>query len=359
MIWILLWRLGRDHCSENRKVARERRGKCPCWRVRRPRAFIRRGEGPSAAGATVCKEPPGNREGSRGSRRLDKIQEGRLRQKTAVTPGNTTDSTWGAPLATYDNLATAFLESLRSVGAFDAVLPSMRQVPLRTKLVLVSGGATGSIVNQGSIKPISKLELATGTLDEVKAVAVVIVSQELLRVTTADATGLFRSELQRAISAVTDTEFVSILTASAPVIAGSGDTLSALRADLRAAFNTLAGSSQSRYFILMSASTAVALSFLEDASDTFNAMTPNGGSIGGVPVVVTDAAANDIIVLDASQIAGASGTVDLGELRHASLSFDDDPSSPTSASTSVVSLWQNNQVAFTAERFFGAEKLRT
>src|SRR5262245_56409398 len=50
------------------------------------------------------------------------------RQKAGVAAGTTTDSTWALPLAEYDVLANAFLESLRSFGAFDAMLPHMRRV---------------------------------------------------------------------------------------------------------------------------------------------------------------------------------------------------------------------------------------
>ena len=48
------------------------------------------------------------------------------RQKSAAAAGTTSDATWALPLADYQVLAAAFLESLKSYGAFDAMLPRCR-----------------------------------------------------------------------------------------------------------------------------------------------------------------------------------------------------------------------------------------
>ena len=49
------------------------------------------------------------------------------RQKAAVQAGTTADTGWALPLAEYQTLASAFLESLQNFGAFDRMLPSRRR----------------------------------------------------------------------------------------------------------------------------------------------------------------------------------------------------------------------------------------
>src|SRR4051794_4975233 len=43
--------------------------------------------------------------------------------KSAVSAGTLSDPTWASPLSPYGTLISAFLGSLRSVGAFDRMLP--------------------------------------------------------------------------------------------------------------------------------------------------------------------------------------------------------------------------------------------
>ena len=49
-------------------------------------------------------------------------------------------------------LVDAFLLSLRSSSAFDAMLPWMKVLPLRQQIVVASGGATAAIVAEGTPK---------------------------------------------------------------------------------------------------------------------------------------------------------------------------------------------------------------
>jgi hypothetical protein len=104
-----------------------------------------------------------------------------LRQKAAVAAGATDSSTWGDQLAAYQTLAAAFLESLRNFGAFDRMLPSMRQVPFRTRIGASTTGIVGTAVPQASVKPISKLTLSGTQIDEQKAVAILVLTNELAR----------------------------------------------------------------------------------------------------------------------------------------------------------------------------------
>ncbi len=59
--------------------------------------------------------------------------------ESAVLPGTTGSA---SALAEFRAVAAGFLASLRSVSAFDAMLPSMIQVPLRTRVVSTTYGGT-------------------------------------------------------------------------------------------------------------------------------------------------------------------------------------------------------------------------
>jgi hypothetical protein len=92
----------------------------------------------------------------------------------------------------------------------------------------------------------------------------------------------------------------------------------------------------------------------------FPDLTPLGGSINGITVLVSDAVtAGQVILADASGIAAASGDIGLQEFTEGSLQFDSAPDSPPSASTNIVSLWQMNFVGIRVERYFVAARLRS
>src|SRR5262245_61842588 len=127
--------------------------------------------------------------------------------KSVVAPGSTTG--WGQPLAPYVQLVDAFLLSLRSASAFDAMLPWMKVVSLHQQIVVASGGATAAIVSEGSPKPIANLQFSANPITEKKTVCIVAITNELLR---DENSKLFAQELTRAVASATDTAFVERIT---------------------------------------------------------------------------------------------------------------------------------------------------
>jgi hypothetical protein len=61
--------------------------------------------------------------------------------------------------------------------------------------------------------------------------------------------------------------------------------------------------------------------------------------------------ANEILLAD-------DGTVTIDASREASLQMDSAPDSPPSATTVLVSLWQNNMIGIKAERFINWQRRR-
>jgi hypothetical protein len=92
----------------------------------------------------------------------------------------------------------------------------------------------------------------------------------------------------------------------------------------------------------------------------FPDLGPLGGSINQIPVLVSEGVtAGNVVLVDASGIAAASGDLVLNEFREGMIQLDSAPDSPPSASTNFVSLWQLNLTAIVVERFFVAARLRS
>lgn len=282
--------------------------------------------------------------------------------RAAAAPGTIDSPTWGGPLAQpYAAAAQAFLGSLRNAGAFDRMLPDMRVVPLRTRVGAVTVGATGYIVGEGRAKPIGALSLASGILASQKAVAILVVTNELARATGPEGTALFGRELRAAVASVTDQEFVTIITAGRTPIPSGGSTAAAVRADLAAALGAIETDASSRLYVLVRASTAKSLAIMGDGAggSAFPDMTPQGGTIAGIPVVVTDGlAGGTIAVVDANGLTAGSDAVTLDTATQADVEFSNTPSTPPGVATVLRSLWQHNMTALRVERWFGAEVLR-
>jgi hypothetical protein len=129
---------------------------------------------------------------------------------------------------------------------------------------------------------------------------------------------------------------------------------------LAARINVSSGAN-SALFLLTTATIGKALSIISDpnGSSAFPDATWNGGSIGGIPIVVSAAVASgQLILVDATGVAGSSMDFELEDARHVTLDLSDSPDSPPTASTAPVSLWQQNMSALRCTRYFAAERLR-
>ena len=281
--------------------------------------------------------------------------------KTAVSAGTTTHPQWAAPLSATSDVISGFLSSLRSVGAFDKLLPAMLSAPPRTRIVLVTTGAVGSSVGEGATKTISSLSLSSSGLTERKAAATIIVSDELARHGGAEAAELFAAELRSAVAKVTDEVFVSVIVAGLSPIVSSGSSVSNNKQDVASALAAIQGDSQSKYYLLLAPNVAKAWAGKTTAGgdDAFPDLGPNGGQIGGAEVIVSDAvAATQMFALDAAQLIGWAGSIGFDETHQATLQLNTSPDSPPTGGTTLTSLWQQNMKGIRVERWLGVERPR-
>jgi len=303
--------------------------------------------------------------------------------KTAVAAGNTTDTTWASPLVQYTNLASEFVEYLRPKTIIGRI-PGLTQVPFKVKIPRQTGAASVNWVGEGKVKPVSSLAFDSITLDHNKIAGIVVLTDELVRLSSPAAEMLVRNDLADGIIQFMDSQFLDPTKASNDVspasitygvtpVTASGTTADAFRADvadLLAVF-TAANLSLSGAVWLMTESTAMRLSLMVNTlgQAEFPGLSINGGSIAGIPVVTsenvpaTGGSPTDgymiALVRAADILLADDGQVMIDASREASIQMETTPDSPATASTVLTSLWQHNMVGIRAERMVTWTKRRS
>jgi hypothetical protein len=90
-------------------------------------------------------------------------------------------------------------------------------------------------------------------------------------------------------------------------------------------------------------------------------MTPVGGTLRGLPFLVSEAVDDDqLVLLDAGALAGDLGDVTMRASGAASVQMLDNPTnnSATATGTTLVSMWQTDSVVLACVLAFGIEQLR-
>src|SRR5262249_54999655 len=110
-----------------------------------------------------------------------------LMLKSPVQPGSSNSL---ATLHDYRQAVGGFLASLAPYSAFDTILGSAKVLPLHTRISITTQSITGVRSSELSPKPVSQLQLANATLEPIKCAAQVVISQELARLQSQEASQL-------------------------------------------------------------------------------------------------------------------------------------------------------------------------
>lgn len=264
------------------------------------------------------------------------------------------------PLAEYSSAVDAFFDSVAYVGAFDRMRPDMAMVPLHSRAVAFSLGSA-STVGEGQISPATMITTAGKQTDLVKALSIVAVSKELMAISDTDLFNLLGRLLRTSVALETDLRFLALITAGLSPVASNGGTAIAILQDIAGAAATLTTGASSKLYIVVGADTAKAWATKTTSTGelAFPNMTPQGGTIAGFTVIVSDGApAGTFTMIDASQILASAGTLDIASSTQADLIFDTAPASPPSASAVMKSLFQHNLIALKVTRYFSAQRAR-
>jgi HK97 family phage major capsid protein/HK97 family phage prohead protease len=295
--------------------------------------------------------------------------------KAAVAAGTTTDATWAGPLAVTQTAVNEFLEMLRPRTLIGRV-PGFRQVPFNTAVPSQTGGGTYSWVGQGNAKPVTSAAFASVTVPFAKAAGIIVLTEELVKLSTPSAEATVREEMIAGMGQFLDTQLIdpavaavanvnpASITNGAATAAASGATGAAARADLaaRVATFTAANIPLDGSVWLMSDSNAFGLGQSLNAlgQPLFPGVGINGGTIMGMPIIVSNNVGNRVILVHAPSILFADeGGVQIDVSREASIQMDSAPTNPSDATTVLVSLWQRNLVGLRAERMITWIRART
>lgn len=302
-----------------------------------------------------------------------------LTLKAAVAAGSTSNTTWVGNLVGDETSVYAdFLEYQRPftiVGKFGAGnVPSLRRVPFRVPLISQTSGGAGYWVAEGNAKPLTKFDFSRTTLEPTKVANIAILTEEAVRDSSPAADVIVRDQLVAALTARMDIDFIdpdkaavagaspASITNGVAAISSSGADADAIRRDIRALWLPFiaANNPPTTAVYIMSATTALSLSLMMNplGQQEFPGIGMMGGTLMGVPVIVSEYVKNDggssgaiVVLVNASDIYFADdGGFQIDLSREASVQMDDAPDNPTSATTVMVSLWQRNLVGFRAER---------
>ena len=301
------------------------------------------------------------------SERWPDMPEVALHLKAAVAAGTSAHATWAGPLVQPANLANEFVALLRPATAIGKIA-GLRNVPFGVKVPAQTGGGTYNWVGEGKAKPVTSLAFSSTTLDVAKAAGIIVITEELARLSSPAAEDIARTDMINGIVQFVDQQFldptVAAVTGVNPASITNGVTPTASVGPLNdivaivGAF-TAANLPLTGLTFVMSPSNAVVLSFQRDAMGAlaFPDMSSAGGSMNGLQVVTSAAAGTNVIGMIPSLILyGDDGGVTVDVSREASVQMDSAPDSPATATTVLVSLWQNNLVGLRAEWFVSWKK---
>lgn len=305
-------------------------------------------------------------------------------EKAAVSAGSTQSGSWAEDLVSAEGGAFAdFVEYLRPMtilGKFgNDGIPSLRRVPFRVPLGSQTGGGAGYWVGEGKAKPLTSFDFARTTLEPLKAANIAVLTEEVIRDSSANSEQLVRDALRDALVERIDTDFIDPANAGTAGVkpasitngvtsiaaSGTGDA-DDLRLDLRSLFAAYdeADNPADSLVLLMRTGDARSVGMMTNALGQleFPGLSVRGGQLLQTPTITSNyVPAGYVIALNAGDIYFADeGDIAVDMSREASLEMDTAPSmnSTTPTEQTMVSLWQTNSVGFRAERTLNWKKRR-
>jgi HK97 family phage major capsid protein/HK97 family phage prohead protease len=295
--------------------------------------------------------------------------------KAAVAAGTTTDPTWGGALVDYTDFAGDFVNFLRPqtiVGRFgQGGIPALRSIPFNVKIRTQTSGGSAQWVGEGQSKPLTKFDFGTIELRWSKLAAISVLTDELVRTSTPSAELLVRDSLAEAIIATMDVDFVNpakaevanvspaSITNGLTAIPASGTDYDAFKVDAKAMMTGFITASipLNQGVWIMQSTQALAFSLMQNAlgQAEFPGMTLSGGTLLGLPVIVSQHVPAGLIVLAAANeiYLASDGQVMVDASREATLEMSDTPTG-----TAARSMWQNNELAVRAELYANYKRRR-
>jgi len=286
---------------------------------------------------------------------------------TVYSPGGS-PSTWGGAFLAYPaNLAAEFVELLYPLTLLGR-MNGWRMMPFNVRVGVQTGGSTVNWVGEAAAKPVTELEFTEALLTYSKIAGIVVLTEELVRLSTPSAEAAVRTDLTRSIAKFIDEQMLDAsvtasasrpasLTQGVSAISASGYDADALYIDINAALAAYddADTGVSNVHIVTTPALARGIATIRNplGQFEFTGVQPSGGSLMGFPVLVSNSVPDGYIVFiktDEVWLADDGG-VTIDASREATLDM-------AGGNTPTFNLFQKNCVAIRAERWIRWQKRR-
>jgi len=280
-------------------------------------------------------------------------------QKAAVSAGTTGDATWASPLVALATLQTAWFQSLRATSLLDALAELAYPAPTGVRISFTVASGVGHTVDEAMWTPLTALAFDVDPTRPRKALTLCVISKEALQVGGALADSLITAGLRRGVSVAADDTIINILTSGITPIGTTNDP----RQDIRKLLTSvnLKQFSKPVFVTAPEVVTQLMMYGTNDNATLFPDLQFGGGSISGIPVIPTDAAAgfgspaeNLLMLVDAAKLGIDPGTVVFDSSDSASLQMTD---TPANGAASLVSMFQTNSIALRGYRWFSLTRV--
>jgi HK97 family phage major capsid protein/HK97 family phage prohead protease len=138
---------------------------------------------------------------------MEQTPEVLLALKAAVNPGTIAEPAWAAPLAVARPMQNEWLELLRPATLIGKI-PGLRQVPFNISMPVQTGGGTYGWVGEGAPKPVGNLQFTSATLGIAKAAGIIVISEELAKISSPSAEAVVRNDMIKGMAAYLDQQFI-------------------------------------------------------------------------------------------------------------------------------------------------------
>lgn len=271
------------------------------------------------------------------------------------------------PAADNAPVAGSFVGAMHTFSVPLRLLQYMIHTPMHTRIFAALTAVVASRIEEGTAMPVLSGNWTTATLDPVKHAGIVVKTEELVRSASDTAALALLYELAQAVAEEENRSFISpevlgSVMYGAPHFNATGSTLASIDADLKRLMDSVPGAFVPGASLVTTQETATFLALVRGTGGAaaYPNITPQGGTLLGLPVLITSACAvagspptRVIGLINPSEIVWADeGKVTLSASTEALLEMSDTPSgnSLTPAATTLVSMFQAGAVALRAVR---------
>ncbi len=274
---------------------------------------------------------------------------------------------WGSELVNPNTAATEFVQLLNPATIIGRV-SGFRNVLFNIPIITQTGASTFEWVDEGAEKPVGELAFDRTTLTNSKVSGIIVLSDELVRLSDPKAEAIVRQDLVEQCAKFLDEQFIHVgvtagtsspasITNGVPSPSATGATATALLHDLNIALATFDNNAEGLVIVTTPAiARGISLLLTTLGNRQFPEMTPTGGSLLGYPVIVSSSVESGVVVIfkPSDILLADDGRVTLDASNQATLNMN----SGASPGTATFSLWQRNCTAIRAERWIKWQKRR-